>query len=397
MLEIFNLYTYIFTFGGLFFVSMLIGLYLVFFKPAAMHNDMPRSSKEIRKSAGKMIIFGQGIIFVGGIMQLIFFNSPAYNIVSTYTVVVSTVVFIVMLVNWLCKLLQNRTEPLPVFLRALALVGMLLSVVYLIHDCLSGFILDIYTNKTSICILEIFIAVWSLFFIAFFTWYYRQATIYHRWLKENYSEIHDRSLRNLQSIAISSAILLFMIFAANFLEEDYWILNTMLPITGIVANLQVLYFTERISRNEIKKIEPDTEEIYTEPLSTELIEGEKDATRQGSSTDESLALINELLDKKLVEGKLYLNPDLTLDELAQHLHTNRSYVSRCFSNRGTTFYNFINNLRIQHAIELLKEDPTIKQADLALRCGYNYRQALTRNFQTVTGTSIIDYIKNLSE
>ena len=59
------------------------------------------------------------------------------------------------------------------------------------------------------------------------------------------------------------------------------------------------------------------------------------------------------------EQRLYLNKNLTLADLAQALNTNRTYVSQYLSQvRGQTFYDYINQLRIQQvSIPLLKEHP----------------------------------------
>ena len=60
-----------------------------------------------------------------------------------------------------------------------------------------------------------------------------------------------------------------------------------------------------------------------------------------------LGEIKERVEKLMVEKKLYLNPELTLQMLADEVGTNRTYLSRMFSQKmGIGFNHYLTNARI---------------------------------------------------
>jgi AraC-like DNA-binding protein len=51
--------------------------------------------------------------------------------------------------------------------------------------------------------------------------------------------------------------------------------------------------------------------------------------------------IERLLKERCVDAQLYLRPNLTLQQLAQAVGTNRSYLSQYFSRQGITYYIYM--------------------------------------------------------
>ena len=47
------------------------------------------------------------------------------------------------------------------------------------------------------------------------------------------------------------------------------------------------------------------------------------------------------------EKKLFLRKDLTRDEMAREVMTNRTYISRALQGRGLNFAQFVNSFRAQ--------------------------------------------------
>lgn len=109
--------------------------------------------------------------------------------------------------------------------------------------------------------------------------------------------------------------------------------------------------------------------------------GKKTSTEAGSTANEA----NRKLLQTVIDEKMYLDPTLSLISLAEKLHTNRTYLSNsihaCYNQN---FSDFINHLRISHAVKLMKEDgreANIK--DIAIRSGYNHIQSFYRNFTQI--------------
>ncbi len=65
--------------------------------------------------------------------------------------------------------------------------------------------------------------------------------------------------------------------------------------------------------------------------------------------------ISSLLQRFCIDTQLYLQNDLNLQQLAQAIGTNRTYLTNYFSNQGMTYNTYINNLRIDHFVSLYNE------------------------------------------
>ena len=98
--------------------------------------------------------------------------------------------------------------------------------------------------------------------------------------------------------------------------------------------------------------------------------------------------ISEGALEQLVEGeRLYLNRNLTLADIAHALMTNRTYVSNYLSQvRGQTFYDYINQLRIEQvSIPLMREHPEYKLEYVAQESGFASISTFRRAFVKLTG------------
>ena len=73
--------------------------------------------------------------------------------------------------------------------------------------------------------------------------------------------------------------------------------------------------------------------------------------------EEATAQLLEALESLMVEGQLYLDPELSLPKLADHLDTTVNHVSQAI-NAGlqTTFFDYINQRRVEAASKLMQSD-----------------------------------------
>jgi len=92
----------------------------------------------------------------------------------------------------------------------------------------------------------------------------------------------------------------------------------------------------------------------------------------------------------IASEKLYLNPQLKLSDIARIANTNRSYASAFFNSQNTTFYDYINGLRIEYAKTLLA-DSSRRVEDIAFDSGYNSRQSFNRIFRAIEGISPTEF------
>lgn len=80
------------------------------------------------------------------------------------------------------------------------------------------------------------------------------------------------------------------------------------------------------------------------------------------------------------EEKIYLNPKLKLSDVARMVGTNRTYLSRFFNEEnGQTFYDFMNNYRVEHATQLLRTS-SYTVLEVAEKSGFNSVSTFRRAF-----------------
>ena len=93
------------------------------------------------------------------------------------------------------------------------------------------------------------------------------------------------------------------------------------------------------------------------------------------------------LERIVEEQQLYLNKNLMLQDLAQAMNTNRTYISSYLSQqRQQTFYDYINQLRIERvSIPLMKEHPEYKLDYVASESGFASLSTFRRAFIKLTG------------
>ena len=95
------------------------------------------------------------------------------------------------------------------------------------------------------------------------------------------------------------------------------------------------------------------------------------------------------------EKQLYLNPSLTLSDLAKQMNTNRSYISSYINVQlDTTFYDFVNSYRLRHAAQLLTSNHEMTIADVAEQSGFNSLSTFRRSFSKHYGCTPIVYRNN---
>jgi Response regulator containing CheY-like receiver domain and AraC-type DNA-binding domain len=108
------------------------------------------------------------------------------------------------------------------------------------------------------------------------------------------------------------------------------------------------------------------------------------------SENESIAGIDDELIERIIhlvkEKKMYLNSDLTTSDIANELRLHRNYVSACINSQiGTNFNQLVNNYRIEHAKQLMQQQPDMKLSSVAIESGFSNETSFYRAFKAITG------------
>lgn len=106
--------------------------------------------------------------------------------------------------------------------------------------------------------------------------------------------------------------------------------------------------------------------------------------------------IHKQLTVLLNENKVFLNPELTLNELAKSLGIHPNHLSQVINSiENKNFYELINEQRIKEFIEQSKlpKNQHFTMLALAMDCGFNSKASFNRNFKNHTGVTPREYLK----
>ena len=93
-----------------------------------------------------------------------------------------------------------------------------------------------------------------------------------------------------------------------------------------------------------------------------------------------------------VAAKHYLEPDVSVEEIARQMGISRQTLNDYFATiLQTPFRSWRIELRIREAQRLLAADASIPTGELCTRCGYNDRSNFHKHFAKVTGQSLSKY------
>lgn len=111
--------------------------------------------------------------------------------------------------------------------------------------------------------------------------------------------------------------------------------------------------------------------------------------------DEDLEKIKQKILDVMRTNKLYLNPSLKLDNIADEIGETRHVTSRIINKYlGSNFYDFVNKYRVEWAIALINSEETKNHSldSVALESGFNSYISFYRVFKRFTNKSPSEYI-----
>ena len=361
-------------------VPLMAAVYLLFRRANAIAPGVTSPLRLRRWTAAFFVI-----ATLSHVWWLLFYiySGDQHSVSYVVVVMLDSVLLFTTFAGMLLAMLQDRRRSMRP-----ALVAMILFV------ALAGMHMA-YPNKLIEQIVGIYLLLLSLLFTVYMVFAIRQ---YERWLNDNYADLENKKVWLCQTVSLVS-MLLFVLYVLATDMFFIWLIH----IIELVLVALLLWRVETLPNleshpqplPEMEGSEYPQGEDSAEELSTLLTHREGQG---GGSVTIDLEQIDRLLKKRCVDTRLYLRHELSLQQLAHAIGTNRFYLSQYFSRQDITYNIYINNLRINHFINLYKEvaatgGPIIAQ-QLASESGYRSYSTFSLAFKQRMGQSVTAWMRD---
>lgn len=199
---------------------------------------------------------------------------------------------------------------------------------------------------------------------------------YGRWLRDNYADLEHKE------VWVSFTLLIgLMLLLMSYEYTDNYVMSTIAHLTGFPLAGLLLWRVETL-----QSLEPQP--TKAQPLPP--LVSRKKAGGEASH-------IGELLAKHCEDTQLFLQKDLTLQQLAQAIGTNRTYLGAYFASQDTNYYAYIHDLRIRYFVARYRElaaanEPIVAQ-QLAQESGYHSYSTFATAFKQRMHKSVAAWMR----
>lgn len=375
-------------------VSVVLCLYLLLCRGKAIAPDITPPAR-LRRWAAALF----GAMALAHVWWILFYtySDDTRSVVYGLLVAIDCMVLPPVFVGTLLTMLQDRRRPLwPIFV-----VMTPCAVIAVLQTAMPS--VDLTTpNKVYGLILVVAFIIYMVVAV-------RQ---YGRWLRDNYADLEHKEVWVSHTL-----VLVVLLLLVNYGFADGLLAFVIVQLSNYAIFALLAWRVETLpTLNEAEADEDDDllqdpsmrpeQDILPEPdFVPELAQGAKKIalpnSRRRKAGDDVLSRIGQLLEKECVGTQLYLKQGLTLSDLSAAVGVNRNYLGQYFASQGTTYYNYIHDLRINHFMRLCRDAVAarrpFKAQQLALDSGFRSYSTFASAFKQRTGQSVASWVSDLEK
>ncbi len=187
------------------------------------------------------------------------------------------------------------------------------------------------------------------------------------------------------------------LFLIHVLEHDFDNAFELLePKTGHMSSLLIMLFNDPLAHNLKKDARYNALQQKLFNIEFPITKGNTKALMDADTLKKSTSKLSNYITKTQV----YLNPDITLRELAESVQIHPNQLSWLINFRyKKNFKEFINSYRADHFKSLVQNsnDKSVYLIGLAYESGFNSRTAFNSFFKKHTGITPSQYLKSLNK
>ena len=352
-------------------VSVVLCLYLLLCRGKAIAPDITPPAR-LRRWAATLF----GVMALAHVWWMLFymFSDDTCSVVYGLLVAIDCMVLPPVFVGTLLTMLQDRRRPLwPIFV-----VVTPCAVIAVLQIAMPS--IDLTTPN------KIYGLVLAAAFIIYMVVAVRQ---YGRWLCDNYADLEHKEVWLSLTLLIGLMLLLMC-----YEYTDNYVMCTIAHLIGFPLAGLLLWRVDTLSDLSADSLTPSlaqSDACLSKRPAMPLCET-KNPTPKGEASH-----IARLLAKCCEGSGLYLQTDLTMSQLSAAICVNRYYLSQYFTSQGTSYYEYINDLRIGHFIaryrELAAAQKPIFAQQLAQESGYHSYSTFSDAFKRRMHKSVTAWMR----
>ena len=224
---------------------------------------------------------------------------------------------------------------------------------------------------------------------------WRKINRFNNLVEQNFTTLEGKRLSWANIMLVLFVVISLASFVSNIIGREWFNGSTTLLTIPSVAFSMLLFTIGYIGLKQHFFIDDVIAELngddYMNYEDTDNVDNDNGSTSTNHHSQHVTDLQQRLV--QIVEGEqLYLQPQLKLSDVVRRLGTNRAYLYQVINvDMNTSFSEYINRLRVEHAARIINSDHTMPLTDVAIHSGFASTPSFYRNFKQYKGMSPSEY------